>query len=269
MYRAVEKCILRDFARNNKLLVRVILFIGILLQPVIIIFGPIPGYLYFTSSLFDLSFWFSLAFLLLISFTSYSIYKSLFRLEFYNWIILGIGRKRFVISYISGQTRFSIITVCLLSLGLFRVEDYDSVATRVFLIVVLHLLLYSYSAVRLLRRESENTLKNPYTCLVVEFLKPILFHALLYILASFAFIVIFQIPNHGVRVVFAVILSALLLVICLSTFKVLAARIMLSDDFLKLVSDDLYRRVQLILYSVISFFVTLPLIMLSILILPA
>jgi hypothetical protein len=123
VYRAFEQALVREFSRNNKALLAILLVLEVMIQPIVLIFGPIPAYFLYTSPIYSWPFWLALTFFLLLSWVSLKLYDAVVDVRRTRSVVLVAGKFHFLRGYCWGQLRFALPTILLLLLGLFRVEN--------------------------------------------------------------------------------------------------------------------------------------------------
>lgn len=258
MYRVVEKTLLKEFVDSNYLLYRVFIVLAIFIQPILLLFGPIPGYLFYTSDVTSLPFWISLFFLGACSYVSATIYDTITNAKYFNWIILLAGRKHFFRGYCLGQARFAIPTIALLVFGLFKVDDLYTAASRLMAIILVHVLFYVYRGKDVLASKKKIKFKSPYTHLGLNLIKPVIFHLIAYSVVCSGYLLLFLVDNYSVKVVYTAIITGFIVLIVAATYRIVRQQIKKHSVFLKLVDIALYRNTSLVSYGLLFTMLSLP-----------
>lgn len=258
MYRVVEKALLREFVKSNYFLVRFFIVLVILVQPVVLIFGPLPGYLFYTSDISSFPFWISLGFLVGCSYISLVIYGAVVNAKHYDWIVLIAGRKHFFVEFCLGQIRFAAPTILFLLLGLFKVEDIHIAIIRLTVLATLHAIFYFYFANKSLVKKEGNRIESPYFHIGLDVIKPAIFHFVIYFLLCSGFIFLLLIDKYSVRVTYSVIIYGFILLVLNAIRHIVRQQLDIYSDFLILVDKFLYRKVRLTLCSTLILMLFLP-----------
>lgn len=267
MYWLVERALLKEFVRSNLILIRVVILIVVLAQPIILIFGPLPAYLFYVSDISSIVFWLSFAFLFGISYLSSTIYDAIVTSKHDSWVTLVAGRVHFFVNYSLGQTRFAVLTIVALMLGWFKVDEFYPAIIRLILFISLLVLLYVYRAKRRLRGEIRSSIRSPYYHLFLSFVKPVIFHLIIYVSLFSSLPFLLSIDNYSVVMAYAAIVMLVLLLLVQTTFRIVRRQIELSATFLRLVDDRLYRNIGLITNGIYFLMLSSPILFLMILLL--
>jgi len=248
VYRTVEKTLLKEFVANNKTLVRVLSVLLLFLQPLVLIFGPLPGYLVLMGDVYHWSFWLSASFLLLCSYLSAVAYDTIIHPKYFTWVRLLAGDKHFFRRYIIGQAMFAAPTIVFLLLGIVKLENSTFPVVPLTLIMLLHGLYYWWRAQQALSNTAQRHSHSSYYLslrhLALSFFKPVIFHFITYAVVLSGFIMVFIIEHAPTQLAFTAVFDLLLLLLALAIARIHTTQLRQFRGFLWTISPQLFNRVK-------------------------
>lgn len=246
MYRTIEKSLFSSFKESNELLLKLSLVIIVLMQPVLIIIGAVPGYFFLSYEFLSIQFLFAVCFLSFLSFLSFKIYNHIFNPKYFYFSINVFGRKKFLFDYCVANLRFALPTWIILVLGAYRSEIVFESLFKIFVFVVFHCLFYFNFAHKYLRKDAfYKEGKYATLSLLKELLRPALFHFLFYFsVASVHVAMSIMLLNQHAKLLFSTFLMVLILFVVNSTRKIIKESFFNYSWFIKSIDIRLYKGIN-------------------------
>ena len=258
MYKSVEKYVIKDFIKSNFVLVRFLFMLILFLQPVILVIGPLPAYLYYSEPFFSPAFIISFLFLLSCGYVSSFLYQILVDKRYFNWVLLNIGKTKFVFCYVLSQIKFAVFTWIFLLLGFLKVDNYFEAYLKVLLLLIFYVAFYVYRANKFTVRTDRFSLGSPRLLLLGVFIRPVAIHLLAYTIFFSFFIFVSLIPNYFIKSLYALFVLLLLFLTVFTIRRIVNNEIKKYEYFLKSISKIFYCRIILIYFLSIGLMVLIP-----------
>lgn len=260
MYRVVEQTLFKSFKANNKKLVKIFIVLLIIFQPVFLIIGALPGYLYFSADIFSIYFWTALFVILTASVMSAYIYNVIFQSRYFPWVIQVAGRRHLYTHYCIGQLKFAVPTWLMVGFGYYKSEPSVYSTSMFIILFVAHLAGYFKMANRALYWHQTPTGQPGFIWYIVKHLfSPVVFHLTAYVtLFLLLILILVYVPNLNAKIAFSSILICLLIVMANSISGNMNAVIRRHYLFLTLVDKRACQQVRLVPKLLLSFLWLMP-----------
>ena len=259
MYRTCEKHQLRAFSESNRTLIKIAAVFALMIQPVLLILGPLPGYLLYTFDIGNPGFWLAALIIIGLSSLSFIIYNTIVKPRHTAWVIHVAGYRHFYIGYCRGQLLFAAPTLLLLALGLAKTESFGKALVFMLLVIAVHVLAYSYAATRRFEKLSRPVQRHPRLHMMLQIVSPAGMHYLAYLFALAMLSLMWFTESTLFNTVLAWVITLLTTTLALTQFKIVKHQLAGYRSFLWLIEPGLVRILSRALILWLLFLLTLPL----------
>ena len=259
MYRACEKHQLHAFSRGNRTLIKVAAVFAIMIQPVLLILGPLPGYLLYTFEIGNPGFWLSALIIIGLSSLSFVIYNSIVKSRYTAWVVHVAGHQHFYIGYCRGQLLFATPTLLLLALGLTKTEQLVQASFVLALVVTGHILFYWLAAQRRITQSAPPVTHRPILQLLRQITAPATMHYLAYLTSITMLSLMWFTDSILFNIVLALVVTLLTTTLAITQFRISKHQLASYQRFLWLIEPRLVQSFNRALILWLLFLLTLPL----------
>lgn len=265
MYRTCEQHQLRAFSQNNRTLIKVAAIFVIMIQPLLLMLGPLPGYLIYAHDLGNPGFWLSVMLITGLSSLSFVIYNSIVKSRLTAWVIHVAGHQHFYIGYCRGQLLFAAPSLLLLALGLTKTEQLGQASLVLALIIAGHITVYWFAAQRRLTQSTTPVTRRPILQLLREIAAPATMHYLVDLIALAMLSLMWFTESTLFNTVLAAVVTLLTTTLAATQFRITKHQLADYQHFLWLIEPRLVQTFTHVLITWLIFLLTLPIILIAIL----
>jgi len=142
LHRIINNAFLEEFKSNNKLLVKIAIVAFVLIQPVLLLFGALPGYLILTSPILSAPYLASALFLVIVTLLCLQIFSLIYPTNQLRWLYCLLGKAKFYRQFIAKLAACLAPAIAFLFAGFLKIESETAnlLATLPILIVLSALL---------------------------------------------------------------------------------------------------------------------------------
>ena len=244
MYQEVEQSLIKEYKKNNQLIVKVCVIVFVLMQPVLLVFGPLPGYLIYTEKVTSGLFWLSTILLLSLSYLTAKIYDAIMIKEKIHWLTLITGKSYIYKHYCLGQLKFALPSMILLLVGLHKVADLYHAILIFIGFLILHAIYYIFRIKYLFLNNEKDKTESVYSNIIKVCIKPNLIHLTFYLCINSIYLVfLIEGINNDIILSITIVINFISIPITIAIEKNVKKTLNQYECFYKLVSYKLYKQI--------------------------
>jgi len=244
MYQEVEQSLIKEYRKNNQLIVKVCVIVFVLIQPILLVFGPLPGYLIYTQKVSSGLFWLSTIFILSLSYIAAKIYDAIMVKEKIHWLTLISGKSYLYKHYCLGQLKFALPSMILLIVGLYKVADLYHAILIFIGILILHVIYYIFRIKCIFSNKDKIKTQSVHFNITKLCIKPNLIHLTFYLCINAIYLVfLIEGINNDIILSITIVINFITMPITIAIEKNVKKTLNQYECFYKLVSYKLYKQI--------------------------